>query len=57
MFSLNFVVVCEITEGSQEQVENMKTSSISLDLIIQMILMNTSKKEHCLDNLHSMSEH
>ena len=26
MFSLSFVVVCEITEGSQEQVENMKTS-------------------------------
>ena len=35
----------------------MKTSSISLDMIVQMTLINTPKKEHCLDNLHSMNEH
>ena len=30
-----FGVKSQITEGNQEQVEDIKTSSISLDLIIQ----------------------
>ena len=54
-----FGVKCQITEGDQEQVEDIDTSSIPLNIIIQMTLMNTPKKEHCLaiDNLHSMNEH
>ena len=45
MSPLMFGVKCQVTESNQEQVENMKTSIISLDLIIQMTLMNTPKKE------------
>ena len=29
----------------------MKTSNISLDLIVEMTLMNIPKEKHCLDNL------
>ena len=51
MSLLMFGVKCQVTESNQGQVENMKTSIISLDLIIQMTLMNTPKKEwthHCI---------
>ena len=54
-----FGVKCLVKEGNQEQVEDINTSSISLNIIIQMTLMNTPKKEQCLaiDNLHSINEH
>ena len=35
----------QITEWNQEQVEDINNSSIPLDIIIQMALMNTTKKE------------
>ena len=38
-------VRCQVIEGIKEQVEDMKTSSISLDILIQIALMNTPKKE------------
>ena len=50
MSPLKFGVKCQVTEENQEQVEDMKTSNISLDLIVEMTLMNTPIKEHCLDN-------
>ena len=40
--------------SNRRQVEDMKTSSILLDLIIQMTL---PIREHCLDNFQSMNEH
>ena len=56
MFPLNFVVLCEVTEGSQEQLKkwNFKyiTRSDNTNDINEYI-----KKEHCLDNLHSKNEH
>ena len=36
----------------------MKTSSTSLDLIVQMMLINTPKrKKNCADNFHSMNKY
>ena len=54
---LMFGVKCQIIKGNQEQVENMKTSSTSLDLIVQMMLINTPKRKKCIDNLHSMNKY
>ena len=57
MFPLMLVVKCQVIEGNYKHVEDMKTSSISLELMIQMTLMNIPKKKHSLDNIHSMNEH
>ena len=54
---LIYAVKCQVIDWNQEQVEDMKILNISLDLIIQLTLMNTPKKEHYYNNLHSMNEH
>ena len=57
MSPLSVAVKCQVIEWNQEQVKDMKILNISLDLIIQLTVMNTPKKEHYHNNVHSVNEH
>ena len=56
LYVLMFGIKYQLIEENKKQAEDMKTSNISLDLIIQMTY-NTQKDALSWYNLHSMNEH